>query len=161
MAFAVDVGHVQGAQLAGAQAATIKQQHDQAVPAGGRAGAGRGLDEALGLLEGQGLGRSLLRCVLQTEAVEHVALGAAAAPGVVQQAAEVAQVLGQAGVRPAPLPLGLEPVQVVLQAEAPEIHAGTPVREAGHCPAQRATDIDDGAWGFAADLVQVDEVALD
>ncbi len=96
VAFAVDVGDVERAQLAGSKAAAIQHQHHQPIAPIERA-AGHGcLHELLGFLEGQVLGGRASQRVLQTEPIEHVALGATAAPGVLEQAAQMTQVLGEA-----------------------------------------------------------------
>ena len=57
--------------------------------------------------------------MLQAEAIEHVAFGAATAPGVLEQSADVAEILGQAAFSAATLALGFEPMQIILQRKMP------------------------------------------
>jgi len=95
VAFAVDVGGVQRAELARAKTATVEQQDDETIPPRAQTGRGGGAHQMLGLLEVKELRHRTANGVLQAEPVEHVAFGATAAPGVIEQAPDVTQVLAR------------------------------------------------------------------
>src|SRR5437879_4670833 len=86
-----------------------------------RAVPGRGgrSHQPLGLFQVEGLRFRTPQGMLQAEAIEHVAFGAATAPGVLEQSADVAEILGQAAFGAATLALGFKPMQIILQRKMP------------------------------------------
>src|SRR5438132_112494 len=84
-------------------------------------GPGRGgrSHQPLGLFQVEGLRFRTPQGMLQAEAIEHVAFGAATAPGVLEQSADVAEILGQAAFGAATLALGFKPMQIILQRKMP------------------------------------------
>ena len=111
--------NVERAQFAGAQPAAIQQQDNQSIASCCGPGRGGRLHQPLGLFQVESLRFRTPQGMLQAEAIEHVAFGAATAPGVLEQSADVAEILGQAAFSAATLALGFEPMQIILQRKMP------------------------------------------
>src|SRR5512146_3262860 len=96
--------------------------------------------------------------MLECEPIEHVALAAAAAPGIIKKAAQMAQILGQACLRAASLAFSFQPAQVVFQLQVPERRI---CAQAAQCTTQCTAHVDDRSRSLASDLVEIAEVPLD
>src|ERR1700680_199622 len=161
MALTVDIRDIKRAQLVGTQPATIKQQNDQAITPRRRSRGGHGLHEPLGLLQVERLRHRAPQRMLQTKSIEHVALSAAAAPGVFKQSSHVTEILRQAAFGRTAPPLGFQPMQIIFQLEVPQLNAGTPSLKPSNRAAQRATHVHNRARRLASNFIQVTEVSLD
>src|SRR5579859_318326 len=161
LALAHYIGNIQRTKLCRAQPTAVKQQDHEPVAPFLNAAARTGTNEPFGLFHGEEVRLVSLHPRMQVQPVEDVALGAAAAPGVLEESAQVARLLGERGLGSATLALRLEPAQVILERELPQRHLRTAGSECLRGTFERAAHIDHGARDLAADVAQVAEVPLD
>jgi hypothetical protein len=99
--------------------------------------------------------------VLEAKPIKHVALGATAAPCVLEKPSHMTQVLRQAAVGASELTLLFHPMKIILKAKAPEIDAGSDALKSRDDFADRASNVYDRLRGLASDLVYAAQVSFD